>query len=178
MQICKGAPSIKPAGASGIKVSLLALSANLFNQVVDAGRCAFTSTNQMWASRIDTAYANHRRTVNLVSIPKLASLTSLIHHAEGAHRLFPLLTVNAGLGHEIRDVGRGVFKIVGMFLIDDAFKKRHGKLINKAKGFEREVGLSERIKLGLPSNRADADGNISRGCFGPLREMRFKLQTV
>ena len=92
--------------------------------------------------------------------------------------MFPLLTVDAGLGHEIRDVSRGIFKIVGMLLIDDAFKKRHGKLIDKTKGFEREVGLREGVELGLPSNRADADGNISRGCFGPLREMRFKLQAV
>ena len=106
----------------------------------------------MRASRIDTAYADHRRTVNLVSIPKLTSLTSLIHHAEGAHRLFPLLTVDAGLGHEIRDVSRGIFKIVGMLLIDDA-SKTAWKAYRQDKGFEREVGLREGIELGLPSNR-------------------------
>ena len=147
-------------------------------QVVDAGRCAFTSTNQMRASRIDTAYADHRRTVNLVSIPKLTSLTSLIHHAEGAHRLFPLLTVDAGLGHEIRDVSRGIFKIVGMLLIDDAFKKRHGKLIDKTKGFEREVGLREGLEFLLPGNRAHADGHVLGRGLGPFFKMRRKLQAV
>ena len=132
----------------------------------------------MGTGGIDAAHADHRRAVDLVAVPVLRSLAGLVHDAEGAHGLFPLLAVDAGLRHEVENVGGRIVVVVGMLLINHALEELHVKLVEQAERFKREVGLREGLEFLLPGNRAHADGHVLGRGLGPFFKMRRKLQAV